>query len=65
MLIYITRLLLSLQGLRRIKDYFSSGFRRYSFCDGFVRICEVLVQTTNAHPDCQILYPVHLSPNVQ
>jgi UDP-N-acetylglucosamine 2-epimerase (non-hydrolysing) len=42
-----------------------TGHRRESFGGGFERICEALVQTAKAHPDCQILYPVHLNPNVQ
>jgi len=42
-----------------------TGHRRESFGGGFERICEALAQTAQAHPDCQILYPVHLNPNVQ
>ena len=42
-----------------------TGHRRESFGGGFERICEALAQTAKAHPDCQILYPVHLNPNVQ
>lgn len=42
-----------------------TGHRRESFGGGFERICEALVKTAKAHPDCQILYPVHLNPNVQ
>jgi len=42
-----------------------TGHRRESFGGGFERICEALAQTANAHPDTQILYPVHLNPNVQ
>ena len=42
-----------------------TGHRRESFGAGFERICEALAQTAKAHPDCQILYPVHLNPNVQ
>lgn len=42
-----------------------TGHRRESFGGGFDRICEALAQTAKAHPDCQILYPVHLNPNVQ
>ncbi|MEI8654093.1 UDP-N-acetylglucosamine 2-epimerase (non-hydrolyzing) [Pseudoalteromonas sp. Hal273] len=42
-----------------------TGHRRESFGGGFERICEALVLTAKAHPDCQILYPVHLNPNVQ
>lgn len=42
-----------------------TGHRRESFGGGFERICESLALTAKAHPDCQILYPVHLNPNVQ
>lgn len=42
-----------------------TGHRRESFGGGFERICEALAQTAKVHPDCQILYPVHLNPNVQ
>ncbi|WP_323885427.1 non-hydrolyzing UDP-N-acetylglucosamine 2-epimerase [Aeromonas allosaccharophila] len=42
-----------------------TGHRRESFGDGFERICEALVQTAKQHPDVQILYPVHLNPNVR
>ena len=42
-----------------------TGHRRESFGGGFERICEALAQTAKSHPDCQILYPVHLNPNVQ
>lgn len=42
-----------------------TGHRRESFGDGFERICEALVETAKSYPDCQIVYPVHLNPNVQ
>ncbi len=42
-----------------------TGHRRESFGDGFKRICEALRQIANIHSDVQILYPVHLNPNVQ
>lgn len=42
-----------------------TGHRRESFGGGFERICEALAQTAKTHPDTQILYPVHLNPNVQ
>lgn len=42
-----------------------TGHRRESFGGGFERICEALAITAKAHPNCQILYPVHLNPNVQ
>ena len=42
-----------------------TGHRRESFGGGFERICEALLKVSNEHPDCQIIYPVHLNPNVQ
>ncbi|WP_166837711.1 non-hydrolyzing UDP-N-acetylglucosamine 2-epimerase [Rheinheimera pleomorphica] len=42
-----------------------TGHRRESFGGGFERICQALVDTAKAYPDCQIVYPVHLNPNVQ
>jgi UDP-N-acetylglucosamine 2-epimerase (non-hydrolysing) len=42
-----------------------TGHRRESFGGGFERICEALVEIAQQHKDVQILYPVHLNPNVQ
>lgn len=42
-----------------------TGHRRESFGGGFERICQALAQTAQKHPDVQIVYPVHLNPNVQ
>jgi UDP-N-acetylglucosamine 2-epimerase (non-hydrolysing) len=42
-----------------------TGHRRESFGGGFERICEALAKTAKAHPACQILYPMHLNPNVR
>lgn len=42
-----------------------TGHRRESFGSGFKRICNALAKTAEIHPDCQIIYPVHLNPNVQ
>ena len=41
-----------------------TGHRRESFGGGFERICKSLSQLA-ARPDVQIVYPVHLNPNVQ
>ncbi|TDA95454.1 UDP-N-acetylglucosamine 2-epimerase (non-hydrolyzing) [Halomonas marinisediminis] len=41
-----------------------TGHRRESFGGGFERICRALHDTAVAHPDIQIVYPVHLNPNV-
>lgn len=42
-----------------------TGHRRESFGGGFERICEALVDVAKTHSDVQIVYPVHLNPNVQ
>jgi UDP-N-acetylglucosamine 2-epimerase (non-hydrolysing) len=42
-----------------------TGHRRESFGGGFERICEALALTANRYPDAQILYPMHLNPNVR
>ncbi len=42
-----------------------TGHRRESFGGGFERICESLRQIAEQHPECQVVYPVHLNPNVQ
>ncbi|MFP1870223.1 non-hydrolyzing UDP-N-acetylglucosamine 2-epimerase [Lonsdalea quercina] len=41
-----------------------TGHRRESFGDGFERICGALAAIAQRHPDVQIVYPVHLNPNV-
>lgn len=42
-----------------------TGHRRESFGGGFERICEALRQIAIGDQEIQILYPVHLNPNVQ
>lgn len=42
-----------------------TGHRRESFGDGFERICSALAKIAVDNPDAEILYPVHLNPNVQ
>ncbi len=42
-----------------------TGHRRESFGGGFERICEALARTAKDNPDAQVLYPVHLNPNVR
>lgn len=41
-----------------------TGHRRESFGGGFERICMALRRISQGFPDCQIVYPVHLNPNV-
>lgn len=42
-----------------------TGHRRENFGDGFLNICEAIKQISEKHNDVQIIYPVHLNPNVQ
>lgn len=42
-----------------------TGHRRESFGGGFERICEAIKQIAEKYPSSQIVYPVHLNPNVQ
>lgn len=41
-----------------------TGHRRESFGDGFANICRALAELAQ-RPDLEIVYPVHLNPNVQ
>ncbi|QCJ71716.1 UDP-N-acetylglucosamine 2-epimerase (non-hydrolyzing) [Providencia heimbachae] len=41
-----------------------TGHRRESFGGGFERICHALAEIAQEHPDVQVVYPVHLNPNV-
>jgi UDP-N-acetylglucosamine 2-epimerase (non-hydrolysing) len=65
---------------KRMKDYFSEKFgismdhqrlilvtahRRESFGKGFENICQALKEIVLKNTDVQIVYPVHLNPNVQ
>lgn len=42
-----------------------TGHRRESFGGGFERICQALAETARDFPHVQIVYPVHLNPNVR
>jgi UDP-N-acetylglucosamine 2-epimerase (non-hydrolysing) len=42
-----------------------TGHRRENFGDGFLNICKALKEIATVHPDMDIVYPVHLNPNVQ
>ncbi len=42
-----------------------TGHRRENHGDGFIRICEALKSIAEENTDVQIVYPVHLNPNVQ
>ena len=42
-----------------------TGHRRENHGEGFINICKALKQIANNYPECEIIYPVHLNPNVQ
>ncbi len=42
-----------------------TGHRRENFGQGFEDICAALKQIAVQNPDVEVLYPVHLNPNVQ
>ncbi|PZX11936.1 UDP-N-acetylglucosamine 2-epimerase (non-hydrolysing) [Breznakibacter xylanolyticus] len=42
-----------------------TGHRRENFGSGFLNICEALKEIASQHDDVEIIYPVHLNPNVQ
>jgi len=42
-----------------------TGHRRENFGEGFVQMCEAMKEMAISHPNCDLVYPVHLNPNVQ
>ena len=42
-----------------------TGHRRENHGDGFINICKALKQIAKEYPEFNIIYPVHLNPNVQ
>jgi len=42
-----------------------TGHRRENHGQGFINICEALKEIASTNPDVQIIYPVHLNPNVK
>lgn len=42
-----------------------TGHRRESFGEKFVSFCSALRYIANSHPEVQLVYPVHLNPQVQ
>ncbi|CAM1366757.1 UDP-N-acetylglucosamine 2-epimerase [Tenacibaculum sediminilitoris] len=42
-----------------------TGHRRENHGQGFINICTALKELANSNEDIQIIYPVHLNPNVQ
>jgi UDP-N-acetylglucosamine 2-epimerase (non-hydrolysing) len=42
-----------------------TGHRRENFGEGFLNICKAIKKIAENNPDIDIVYPVHLNPNVQ
>jgi UDP-N-acetylglucosamine 2-epimerase (non-hydrolysing) len=42
-----------------------TGHRRENFGQGFIDLCEAIKQLAENHADWDLVYPVHLNPNVQ
>ena len=59
-----------IENLRSIQDpdkklILVTGHRRENHGQGFINICSALKQIASDNEDAQIIYPVHLNPNVQ
>lgn len=50
---------------RKRKLILVTGHRRENFGEGFINICKALKDIAMKYKDIDILYPVHLNPNVQ
>jgi UDP-N-acetylglucosamine 2-epimerase (non-hydrolysing) len=42
-----------------------TGHRRENFGQGFIDLCNAIKQLAESHADWDLIYPVHLNPNVQ
>ena len=42
-----------------------TGHRRENFGQGFIDLCNAIKELAKKHPDWDLIYPVHLNPNVQ
>ena len=50
---------------RQRKLVLITGHRRENFGQGFIDLCNAIKQLAVNHPDWDLIYPVHLNPNVQ
>jgi UDP-N-acetylglucosamine 2-epimerase (non-hydrolysing) len=55
----------NLQFLLNKKFVLVTGHRRESFGEGFISFCEALLEIVHYDTEVQIVFPVHLNPNVQ
>lgn len=51
--------------IEKSKFILVTGHRRENFGQGFINICNALKTIALNNPDIEIVYPVHLNPNVQ
>jgi len=51
--------------LQESKIILVTGHRRENFGEGFQQICQALQDIARQKPDVEIVYPVHLNPNVR
>ncbi|MBY0233598.1 MAG: UDP-N-acetylglucosamine 2-epimerase (non-hydrolyzing), partial [Burkholderiaceae bacterium] len=42
-----------------------TGHRRENFGEGFKNVCQALLQIARKRPDIDLVYPLHLNPNVK
>jgi UDP-N-acetylglucosamine 2-epimerase (non-hydrolysing) len=49
----------------RKKMILVTGHRRENFGVGFINICKGILRIAESYPEIEIVYPVHLNPNVQ
>jgi UDP-N-acetylglucosamine 2-epimerase (non-hydrolysing) len=42
-----------------------TGHRRENFGDGFISICQAIKELANRYPHVDLIYPMHLNPNVR
>ncbi len=54
-----------LQTSQHRKFVLITGHRRENFGQGFENICEALNEIAHQNPDVDLIYPVHLNPNVK
>ena len=52
-------------GIEKGKFILVTGHRRENFGQGFLNICHALKDIAVKYPEINIIYPVHLNPNVQ
>ncbi|MCG6188142.1 non-hydrolyzing UDP-N-acetylglucosamine 2-epimerase [Maribellus maritimus] len=53
------------QNILKSKFILVTGHRRENFGEGFIQICSALKKIAEKYPEINIIYPVHLNPNVQ